>query len=187
MIIFRQRLISSLKYSLSAAAGLAFALLVTVVLTAVVAVYRLPADRTHSPTVTSVSDAISVSKKYLREQGEQRLEKYGLDSSIVEHSEPLDRAPPPCAGPPRYHVGRAYREWEGLEGYTVVWAGYVEKPCPKCWEFYTVSVSIGKSGGAVIEGIGLRDFSYSSYTADHAEPLCPPQYWPPTMKASSAN
>jgi hypothetical protein len=186
MSIFGQRLIASLKYSLSALGGIAFALLITVVATVAVAVYRLPRDCAHSSTVTSVSEATSVSKKYLQEQGEQRLKKYDLDASITEYSQPLDREPQPCAGPPRWHIARAYREWEGLQGYSAVWAGYVKRGCPTCWEFYTVSVSVGKCGGAKIEGIGLRDFSYSSQTKDNTAPLCPPIYWPPSLNASSS-
>lgn len=177
----RSHLGSFLEYILSAAAGIATVVLIGEAILLASAIYRTSSHCLGRAITNSLSEAIDISKTHLRLEGERRLEKYGIDASITEHSELLSQEPPPCEGPPRFHIGRK-RE---LEGYSIVWASYAQKECPDCWVFYTVSVDVGKCGGAKIGGIGIRDFSYSSSARNGAVALCPPKYWPP--RPSSLN
>lgn len=170
MTSFYRHLGASIKYALSAIAGVGTVVLVGGIFFLALAIYRTPLCGSRTGP-KSVADAIRISSDHLRAEGASRLKQFGLDSSITDLSEPLQHDPPPCSSPSKYHVGRT----DELGGYSVAWSESVRGACKQCWTVFTVSVDVGKCGGASVEGVGRRDFSYDPQADATKRYLCPPK------------
>jgi len=121
--------------------------------------------------VKTQEQAFLLSKQFVLMNEMERLEHYGVDASMFEHSE-VGKFSVMCDPPPRFHHARP--GWGG--GFDVVWAAFLPGGCDRCWKIVEVSATVGKCGTVGDFRISRLDKLYRN------KPLCPPAYWPPGAK-----